>query len=375
MKDEKIADLDISKGIEIKADNKVQGNKLMKSKDYDKAEDFYKKLITNRYFLNDYYPFRKLVEVYDKKKEEGNVIDTIEEFFKSERYCSGSQLLWFKLKYRNACEKIGYQFSKFDEYLNYFNEHGLKNEYKQNEPVPIAARLKTGRKDVKIIPQEDHDKKMEYEELNLRYKYAEKYESIEKALNYYEQLWDRIEFPKNIPSYEKLCSLYYETQQYEKAIEAAEKYFKSSANKTDASISRFDKLIANASEKLGKPPEFSFNTKNAEKGLLSRDKFNESYADNPKITIACGSLSRLLKRSVGDIVIIQYNGETVTLEVVKTDNPGYVYEELPTNLKLTVIKENFNVLRSLNEGELITIACKGRSQKVVLKVVNEIKNS
>ena len=89
------ADLDISKGIEIKANQKDHGNKLMKSKDYDEAEDFYKKLITNMYYLKDYYPFRQLVKVYIKKKEYGNVINTIEEFFKSERYCSGSQLLWF----------------------------------------------------------------------------------------------------------------------------------------------------------------------------------------------------------------------------------------------------------------------------------------
>ena len=59
MKDEKIVsshinsdlidstDLDISKGIEIKANQKDHGNKLIKSKDYDEAEDFYKKLITN----------------------------------------------------------------------------------------------------------------------------------------------------------------------------------------------------------------------------------------------------------------------------------------------------------------------------------------
>jgi deoxyribonuclease-4 len=48
----------------------------------------------------------------------------------------------------------GIDISKFDEYLDYFNGHGLKNKDKQNEPVPIAARLETGRKKVKIISQE-----------------------------------------------------------------------------------------------------------------------------------------------------------------------------------------------------------------------------
>ena len=53
---------------------------------------------------------------------------------------------------------------------------------KQNEPVPIAARLQTGRKKVKIIPKDDYDKKIEYEELRLTFKYADKYESRKKAL-------------------------------------------------------------------------------------------------------------------------------------------------------------------------------------------------
>ena len=58
------------------------------------------------------------------------------------------------------------------------------------------------------------------------------------------------------------------------------------------------------------------------------------------------------------------------LEIVGTDNLGHVYADLDDNFKLTVVKDNFNVIRSLNEGELIIIKCKGMSEEVVLKVVN-----
>ena len=92
-------------------------------------------------------------------------------------------MLWFKFKYKKACEKTGNSFSKFDEFLDYFNGYGLKNKDKQNEPVPIAARIKTGRKNVKIISQDEYDKKMEYEELRLTYKYADKYESFVSFFN------------------------------------------------------------------------------------------------------------------------------------------------------------------------------------------------
>ena len=94
---------------------------------------------------------------------------------------------------------------------------------------------------------------------------------------------------------------------------------------------------------------------------------NENNFDSPIITIACSNLTKLLKKNVGDVIIIQYYGERVSLEIVKTDNPGHIYEESATNLKFTVIKENFNVLRNLNKDGLITITCKGRSQEVVLK--------
>ena len=383
-----------------------------------KLKIYYKKLITNMYYLNDYYPFRHLVKVYIKKKEYGNVINTIEEFFKSERYCSGSQLLWFKFKYKKACKYTGRRFSQFDECLNYFNEHGLKNKDKQNELVPIAARLQTGRKKVKIISQDDYDKKIEYEELRLTFKYADKYESRKKALYYYEQLWDRREFTKNLTAYRKLCSLYYDDGQYEKVLEVAEEYFNSSARKTDSGISWFDKKVAQASKKLGKtptqktqqkpisttamPPNKSVNENTMsndellfkyadlyEKGLLTRDEFDrkkkellfndtlskpdishktdENHLDTPVITIACSNFRKLIRYNIGEIIIVKYRRDNIRLEIVETDNPGKVYGDLDDNLKLTVVKDNFNVIRSLNEGELIIIKCKGMSEEVVLK--------
>ena len=362
-----------------------------------------------------------MVKVYIKKKEYENVINTIEEFFKSERYCSGSQLLWFKFKYKKACKYTGRRFSQFDDCLDYFNEHGLKNKDKQNDPVPIAARLQTGRAKVKVIPQEDYDKKMEYEELRLTFKYADKYESKKKALYYYEQLWNRREFTKNLTAYRKLCSLYYDTQQYEKVLEVADEYFNSSARKTDSGISWFDKKVAQASKKLGKTPtqktqKKAINTTTVpqkssvnangmsndellikyaelcEKGYLTRDEFDrkkkellfndtpskpdtsskidENHLDTPVITISCSNFRKLVRYNIGDIINVKYRRDNIMLEIVGTDNPGHVYADLDDNFKLTVVKDNFNVIRSLNEGELIIIKCKGMSEEVVLKVVN-----
>ena len=234
-------------------------------------------------------------------------------------------------------------------------------------------------------------------------------------------MWNRREFTKNLTAYRKLCSLYYDTQQYEKVLEVADEYFNSSARKTDSGISWFDKKVAQASKKLGKTPsqktqQKAINTTavpqkssvNAngmsndellikyaelcEKGYLTRDEFDrkkkellfndtpskpdtsskidENHLDTPVITISCSNFRKLVRYNIGDIINVKYRRDNIMLEIVGTDNLGHVYADLDDNFKLTVVKDNFNVIRSLNEGELIIIKCKGMSEEVVLKVVN-----
>ena len=266
-------------GITVKANLKEMGNKLIKSKDYNNAEDFYKKLLTNMYFLNDYYPYRKLVEVYIKKRESSKVIKTIEKFLKSETYCNNSQILWFKLNFKKACRYTNTKFSKFDEYLGYFNKHGLNNKDKQNTPVPIAARIQIKGKHVMVIPQEEFDKKSEIKELELNYKFARKYESSEKALYYFEQLWQQEGFNKNLTAYKRLCSFYNDTGQYEKVIEVANEYFESDAKRTKTSPLWFRKKIERAeymlSRDFGKGNNFNLIFSKNEDSLSDEENLND----------------------------------------------------------------------------------------------------
>lgn len=101
-------------------------------------------------------------------------------------------------------------------------------------------------------------------------------------------------------------------------------------------------------------------------------KFDENHLDSPIITIACSNFRKLIRYNIGDKIIVKNRRDKINLEIVKTDNPEHVYGDLDDNLKLTVVKENFNVIKSLNEGKLIIIKCKGMSEEVVLKVVHEI---
>lgn len=101
----------------------------------------------------------------------------------------------------------------------------------------------------------------------------------------------------------------------------------------------------------------------------SSSKIDENHLDTPVITISCSNFRKLIRYNIGDIINVKYRRDNIRLEIVETDNPGHVYDDLEDNLKLTVVKENFNVIRSLNEGELIIIKCKGRSEEVAFKVV------
>ena len=239
-------------GIEIKANMKNIGDGLVYSKKFEDAEDFFTKLITNMYFINDYYPYQKLVEVYRKKKESDNVINTIEEFFKSDRYCNELQLLSFKLEFKNACKYSRTNFSEFNEYLEYFKEHGLKNKDKQNDPVPIATRIKTSKYGIKVKKQEVFDKECEKEELNLKYTFARKYGSDKETFYYLEQIWLKYGFGYNLTPYKKLCAFYDKYGQYEKVIEIANIYLNSNVNRSRSSPDWFKKKIKKAKSKLGK---------------------------------------------------------------------------------------------------------------------------
>lgn len=106
------------------------------------------------------------------------------------------------------------------------------------------------------------------------------------------------------------------------------------------------------------------------------NEVNENHLEIPFITIAGTNLTKLLKRNVADIIIVQYYNDNVWLEIVDIHNPNHVYKESNSdNLKFTVIRENFEILKSLNEGELITIKSKWHCGKVILKLYDDEKST
>lgn len=355
-------DIEISRGVEIKAQQKDLGNSIKKSKEYDEAEDFYKKLITNMYYLNDYYPYRKLVEVYKKKKESLNVIKTIEEFFKSERYCNESQLLWFKYQYRHACDYVNWDFSKFNDLIDYFNNHGLKNKDKQNDPVTIAARIQTGRYGIKVIPQNEFDEKSSMAVLEQKYKFERKFGTSKNTLKYFEQLWQQPGFNRNLTAYKRLCRLYEDTGQYDKVIKTAEEYFNSNARRTKSSPNWFKSKIRNAEKKLNKTGVSNVNN-------YKDEKFSKDIGEDNVITVARNNFAKLLSSEIGDKITVKRGRSEIKLEILSINNPQRIHHLLTEDVKITISRENFALVKNLNIGEMLIIMHKNVSGEIKLKVL------
>lgn len=242
---------------------KSDGNNLIKQKNFDEAVDFYKKLIYNEYFINDYYPYSKLCEVYKKMKDSNNEFLTIIDFFDSGRYCSNSQLLWFKLRLKYLTKYVSFNFDLYDELLEKFRKNGALNKELQNTPVVIAACIKSGRK-VSVMSQEEYDYKLQNDELNLNYKFAYKTGDYKNALYYFEKLWDTKDFNKNLTAHKRLCGFYAKVGDWENVIRIANEYFKSNAKRTNTSEEWFEKkvqhanLVLNSQKKLVKTNVFNY---------------------------------------------------------------------------------------------------------------------
>ena len=93
-----------SEKLNVKADLIKEGLKL-EDTDRQNAISFYEKLLSNELFANDYYPYRRLVQLYPKNKDLEGQFNIIKSFFNSGIYCNEHQFLWFRNKLRRLIKK------------------------------------------------------------------------------------------------------------------------------------------------------------------------------------------------------------------------------------------------------------------------------
>ncbi len=208
----------------------------LEKQDAEKAIEFYKELLGNELFINDYYPYRRLVLMYKKTKQTDKEIETIKAFFKSGIYANEYQMLWFenKLKARNVLD--------FDKYTTYFKKNSLKNKYKQNTPVPIAERIRKSRGKIFIEKKEKYDKiqtEYAYEERCSQLNREKKYPEYIKLLNH---MIDDLGYNR-YRYFQKLCIAYRRVNDKDGELRVIEKYLNGESTHTKVSDEWFSKRL------------------------------------------------------------------------------------------------------------------------------------
>ena len=103
-----------------------KGRKL--ENDYQKAIDFYKPLLNDCLFENDYYIYRRLVLVYSTFGEYELAYETIRDFFNSGIYCNRYQYLWFLHKLEVISKFKFISQDEITDMLKSFKIKGFKNK-------------------------------------------------------------------------------------------------------------------------------------------------------------------------------------------------------------------------------------------------------
>lgn len=222
--------------LKIKFNLKKKGNKLFKDRNFKEAIEFYENLKSHELFVNDYYPYRKLVEIYSKHFDDESQINTILDFFDTGIYCDSYQYMWFtdKLKDANASQLV------IDECFVQYKNVNFKNEFKANTPVPIAARFKKNISSYKIIPMDTFIKDRQKKELKARSDRATKECRHEDALYYYNALREFYN-KDSVTSLKHLLKLYRNLKDYDKELEVINMYFEDSKlSKSESTVNFFN---------------------------------------------------------------------------------------------------------------------------------------
>ena len=121
-----------------------------------KAIGYYNSLLDNELFANDYYLYKSLVILYDKIGDYKNELETIIAFFESNNYCDRFNYLFFLHHFNLLYSRGMICYADVDYYLEYFKNNGFKNQYLENNPVPIADRIVGDTKELNIVLGDDY---------------------------------------------------------------------------------------------------------------------------------------------------------------------------------------------------------------------------
>ena len=132
---------------------KDEGLKLEKT-DVDEAISFYKNLISNELFFDDYYPFKRLTVMYHKKKDFQFEAEIIRDFLNSDVLCNKYQFYSFKYKLKRLVKKTDFTYSEYFDLSNDYKENTFKTNYEEYLKNIPAQRIIKKYNNIEVISEE-----------------------------------------------------------------------------------------------------------------------------------------------------------------------------------------------------------------------------
>ena len=242
--------------VQKKYELKKEGLKLEK-KSLDLAVDFYKKLILNSLFLNDYYQFKRLSVLYHKEKDYESERDIIRYFLKSGIYCNKIQFLSFKYKLRKLAKHGYITYEEIQDLTLKFKENSLKNKEASEIPVVTAQRIKKVGGNIKVVSDEyvfyNYKKPFLRTVVNKLYDemmYQEAYDLYNLMIYYFNHTDHKF--------YMKLCGIYRRTENYKHELLVIKEYFEDPKVKRNKSSEKwFVKRLESSKELIDDDSTFN----------------------------------------------------------------------------------------------------------------------
>ena len=227
-----------------------------------KAIEYYTKLLTHEYFINDYYPYRRLVLMYEKINEPENIILTIEKFMKSNIYCNEYNFLWFEHKLQLLSDEDYIKREKIADLTNYFKNNGGKNKKMENIPLPIADRIKKQNRKIIIETEKSYNKRQKQYEYEIRLSELKRQNKDSEYIELLNHMIYDLNY-KKINYIKRLCYAYKKINDRDGEIKTIKEYLKTTKRK--------DKWFEKRLKDL-ETPRITFNLENVD---LNKNPFYE----------------------------------------------------------------------------------------------------
>ncbi|WP_296892821.1 lipopolysaccharide assembly protein LapB [uncultured Methanobrevibacter sp.] len=217
----------------------------------EEAIKYYEELLNHKYFINDFWSYRRLVLMYKKTKEFDKKTDIIKRFFKSGIYCNMHQFLWFRNKLRSLCKKDYITSEEISSLEDYFKTHSIANRQKANTPLPIADRIKKRNSKIVVISEDEYENRQKQYEYEVRCTELNRQKRYREYIDLLNHMIDDLGY-KRYSYFQKLCVAYRRLEDYDNELRIINKYMNGESARTKVSDEWFEKRLQNV-EAIEKP--------------------------------------------------------------------------------------------------------------------------